>query len=226
MTQQLSRKPTNNHDEPSSGVAYLEAMSLLDTDDPFSALDIPDNKFNRFDLNLSFLSDPDGERFDTDVNFEGKATLFGTVRRKLVAEERAVHVGLAPGQVRRGLRGSREMLHQLETFLIALGQRSMSLEPLTYALAWLFECRGSAFIKGHQLMDQIRQEIQPGGRLHSAFGECIPFRKADQWQSVRDRARAIHDGILETINGNWDGLRMVRQVERRANVNTIPDAIY
>jgi hypothetical protein len=79
--------------KPGSGVVYLKARSPFDPDDPFYVLEISDNKFNRIDLNLIVLSDPDGERFDTDVDSAGKSTLFGTVRRNLVAEERAARSG-------------------------------------------------------------------------------------------------------------------------------------
>ncbi|HET6446587.1 MAG TPA: hypothetical protein VFI27_18610 [candidate division Zixibacteria bacterium] len=205
---------------------YLEARSPFDPEDPFFAIELSDNKFNRMDLNLLILSDPNGQRFATDIDGEGRATLFGTMRRNLVAEEKAALAGLAPGQIRRGLRGSAEVLHQLDTFLNVLGHRSLSLEPLTYSSAWLFERRGYAYIQGHQLMDQIHREFQPGGLLHAALDESSPFRTADQWQTVRGRAWAIHDGILEVLGANWDGLRMVRQVGHRANVNTFPDAVY
>jgi hypothetical protein len=205
---------------------YLEARSPFDPDDPFFAIELADNQFNRMDLNLLILSDPNGQRFATDVDGEGRATLFGTMRRNLVAEEKAALAGLAPGQIRRGLRGSAEVLHQLDTFLNVLGHRSLSLEPLTYSSAWLFERRGYAYIQGHQLMDQIHREFQPGGLLHTALDESSPFRSADQWQTVRGRAWAIHDGILDAIGANWDGFRMVRQVGHRANVNTFPDAVY
>jgi hypothetical protein len=96
--------------------------------------------------------------------------------------------GLTPGQVHPGLRGSGELLHQLETFLIALGHRSLSLEPLTSASAWIFERQGFAYIQGHQLMDQIHHEFQPGVHLYSALDGCSPFRQPDQRQSIRGRA--------------------------------------
>ena len=212
--------------EPGSNKVYIEARSPFDPDDPFFILEIEDNRFNRLDLNLIVLNDPNGERFNTDVDSQGEQTLFGTVRRNLVAEEKAFHAGLAPGQVRHGVRGSAEVLHQLETFLIALGHRSINLEPLTYASALVFEHRGFAYILGHKFMDEIHQEFQPGGRLHSALDGSTPFRQPHQWQSVRGRAWAIHDGLLSTIDKNWDALRMVKQIGRHANVETFPDAVY
>jgi len=53
-----------------------------------------------------------------------------------------------------------------------------------------------------------------------------PFRKPDQWCTVRGRAWAIHDGILEAVGFHWDGLRMIKQVGRHAGVETFPQAVY
>lgn len=212
--------------EPESNKVYLEAHSPFDPDDPFFTLEIEDNRFNRLDLNLIILSDPNGQRYDIDVDDEGRSTLFGTIRRNLASEEQAMAAGLAPGQIRPGLRGSGSVFAHLETFLIGLGHRSINLEPLTYASAWVFERRGFAYIQGHKLMDQVNQEFQPGGRLHAALDGSSPFRQPEQWNSVRGRAWAIHDGVLEVLDKHWDGLRMVKQIGRHANVNTFPDAVY
>ncbi|MGD8806099.1 MAG: hypothetical protein PVH65_09620, partial [Chloroflexota bacterium] len=162
--------------EPGTSKLYLEARSPFDPADPFFTLEIEDNRFNRLDLNLIVLSDPDGPRFDIDVDEEGRSTLFGTIHRNQAAEERAMAAGLAPGQIRPGLRGSTSVFAHLETFLIGLGHRSINLEPLTYASAWVFERRGFAYVQGHKLMDQINEEFQPGGRLHAALDGSTPFR--------------------------------------------------
>jgi hypothetical protein len=107
-----------------------------------------------------------------------------------------------------------------------LGHRSLILEPLTYASAWVFEKRGFAYIRGHKLMDSIHQEFEPGGHLHAALDGSNPFRQADAWQSVRGRAWAIHDGILEVIGERWNDLRMIKQVGKHAGVNTFPGATF
>ena len=134
--------------------------------------------------------------------------------------------GLAPGQECQGLRASQQALQHLEAFLVTNGHTAYFLEPLTYASAWLFERRGFAYVRGHKLMDDIDQEFQPGGRLHQALDGSTPFRQPDQWSSVRGRAWAIHDGILETIGAGWDGLRMIKQAGRHAGVETFPQAAY
>ncbi len=75
-------------------------------------------------------------------------------------------------------------------------------------------------------MDEIHEEFQPEGRLYQKLDEGTPFRMQDQWNSVRGRAWAIHDGILEVLNTRWDGLRMIKQVGRHAGANTFPSGDY
>jgi hypothetical protein len=75
-------------------------------------------------------------------------------------------------------------------------------------------------------MDDIHTQFQSGGRLYHALDGSTPFRQPDQWRTVRGRAWAIQDGILEVFDSRWDGLRMVKQIGRDANVNTFPGAVF
>jgi hypothetical protein len=209
--------------KPQSGLVNL---SVGAHDDPFFTIELEDNSLNGIDLNLLVLSDPDAERFQTDLDETGVRTEFGTVRRNLVAEEQAMQAGLAPGQTRAGLRASSEVFNHLETFLTLLAHHAYFLEPLSYASAWVFERRGFAYVRGHKLMDQIQQEFQPKGRLYQELNGSSPFRKQEQWNSVRGRAWAIHDGILEALDTRWDGLRMIKQVGRHAGAETFPGGEY
>ena len=185
-----------------------------------------DNLLNGIDLGLLLLQDPNGVRYGTDCDQNGTPTLFGTVLRNLTEEEKAMRAGLAPAQIRACLGASRLVLDHLETFLAALGHRAYFLEPLTYASAWVFERRGFAYVRGHKLMDDIHREFQPGGELHVALDGSTPFRRQDQWSTVRGRSWAIHDGILSAIDADWNRLRMIKQIGRHAGVETFPDAVY
>ena len=198
-------------------------------DDPhneFFYLELADNQYNGIDLNFLIASDPTCEKYGTDYDAEGNETLFGTVRRNLPEEEKAMRAGLAPGQIRAGLRSSQIVFNHIETFLTMMSHHAFFLEPLTYVSAWIFEKRGFAYSKGHQLMDTIHKEFQPGGELHQALDGSTPFRQPDQWKTVRGRAWAIHDGILQVIDKKWDNLKMIKQVGRHAGANTFPDAEY
>ena len=212
--------------EPDSHLLNLSVRDSLDSPDVFYCVELADNAFNGIDLNLLLLNDPATARFKTDFDDEGHSTLFGTVHRNRAEEERAMRAGLAPGQIRSSLSASHDALAQIETLLTFLGHHTFSLEPLTYASAWVFEKRGLAYMRGHKMMDDIQSEFQPGGRLHQALDGSTPFRQSEQWRTVRGRAWAIHDGILSAIDATWNGLRMVKQVGQHAGVVTFPDAVY
>lgn len=192
----------------------------------FICIELEDNPFNGIDLNLILLNDPDSPYFRTDINQDDQPTYFGTTSRNIPEELRSKQAGLAPGQVRSSMGASKLTLAQIDGFLATLGHRAYFLEPLTYASAWIFERRGFAYVRGHKLMDEIHKEFQPGGRLYKALDGSTPFRQPQQWSFVRGRAWAIHDGILEVIDAKWDGLRMVKQVGRNAQVDTFPGGKY
>jgi hypothetical protein len=209
-----------------TGVASIAVREHADSSDEFFYIELEDTSMNGINLNFLLIRDPDGPCFRTDRDDHGNPTLFGAVRRNLVAEEQAMKAGLAPGQVCTGLRVSQQALQHLEAFLVTSGHTAYFLEPLTYASAWLFERRGFAYVRGHQLMDEIEQEFQPGGRLYRALDGSTPFRQPEQWRTVRGRAWAIHDGILAAIDASWNGLRMIKQVGRHAGVETFAQATY
>jgi hypothetical protein len=212
--------------EQGSDKVKISAWYGEDPQNEFFYLELADNQFNGIDLNFLIANNPLAEKFKTDYDAEGHETLFGTVRRNRVEEERAMRAGLAPGQIRAGLRCTNIVFNHIETFLTMLAHHAFSLEPLTYVSAWIFEKRGFAYSKGHQLMDTIHKEFQPGGELHKALDGSTPFRQPDQWQTVRGRAWAIHDGILQVLDKKWDNLKMIKQVGRHAGANTFPDANY
>lgn len=212
--------------EENSEKVLITAQSSADASDEFLALELADNSLNGIELNLIVLNDPTKPGYPIDQMEDGAPTMFGTLKRNLKAEEQALQAGLAPGQVRAGLGGSRLIFEQIEAFLSMLGHRAYFLEPLTYASAWVFERRGFAYVRGHKLMDDIQREFQPGGKLYRCLDDGSPFRKQDQANSVRGRAWAIHDGILEALDARWDNLRMVKQIGRHAGVESFPGAAY
>ena len=212
--------------EPESEKVLITAQTSVDPADEFFALELADNSLNGIELNLIVLNDPTAPRYSIDQTEDGQPTMFGTLKRNLQAEEQAKNAGLAPGQIRAGLGGSRIVFEQIDTFLSMLGHRAYFLEPLTYASAWVFERRGFAYVRGHKLMDDINREFQPVGRLSQCLDDGSPFRKRDQANTVRGRAWAIHDGILDALDLRWDKIRMVKQIGRHAGVETFPQAVY
>jgi len=212
--------------EENSEKVLITAQSSASASDEFFALELADNSLNGIELNLIVLNDPTSRRYSIDQTEDGAPTMFGTLQRNVEAEEQAFQAGLAPGQVRAGLGGSRMVFEQIDAFLSMLGHRAYFLEPLTYASAWVFERRGFAYVRGHKLMDDIHREFQLGGVLHRCLEDGSPFRKRDQANTVRGRAWAIHDGILDALSLQWDKIRMVKQIGRHAGVETFPQAKY
>jgi hypothetical protein len=211
---------------PEKGLAKIVARHTSDARDPFAYLELVDNAFNGINVVLLVLNDPDSPRFDTDISPTGQPTLFGTVHRNVAAEMAAKEAGLAPAQVRHGLRASGTALHYLEAFLALMGHESFYVEPLTYAAAILFEQRGFSYVTGRRLMHTIDEAFRPGGALFAALDGSTPFRQREQWRTIRGRAWAVHDGILAAIGESWDGIRMAKRLGHDAGVRTFPDAIY
>jgi hypothetical protein len=230
--QPLSWKGANREEQvrltarAGSGAVKLSVCPEVGGGDEAVSIELADNNLNGIDLNLLLLNDPASPRFGTDRDPAGEPTLFGTVRRNMAEEQRAMQAGLAPGQIRASLGGSKQVLDHLDAFLTLLGQPAVFLEPLSYASAWVFERRGFAYVRGHKLMLDIQREFQPGGRLHQALDGSTPFRQPQQWRTVRGRAWAIQDGVLEALDTTWNNLRMVRQVGRHAGVSTFADGEY
>ena len=212
--------------EEGSNKVRITAWYGQEQDNQFFYLELADNSFNGIDLNFLVANNPTEQKFNTVFDEEGRETLFGSVHRNLSEEIRAMEAGLAPGQTREGLRSSRVIFTHIESFLTLMAQHAIFLEPVSYVSAWIFERRGFAYVKGHKLMDTINKEFQPDGVLHKALDGSSPFRKREQWNTVRGRAWAIHDGILEVLDTKWDDLRMIKQVGRHAGVNTFPDGVY
>ena len=212
--------------QANSEKVLVTARNSADPNDEFFALELADNSLNSIELNLIVLNDPVMPRFSIDYTEDGQPTMFGTLKHNLKAEEQAKNAGLAPGQVRAGLGGSRLVFEQLDAFLSMLGHRAYFLEPLTYASAWVFERRGFAYVRGHKLMDDIQRGFQPGGALDQCLDDGLVFRKQNQASTVRGRAWAIHDGILDALDLRWDKIRMVKQIGRQAGVETFPQAVY
>ena len=212
--------------EKKYGEVNLSIQARNDSSEEVFYLQLVDNAFNGIDMNFIHICDPWSPRFEIDNDKDGRPTLFGKANRNLEEELRAMQAGLAPGQVRRGLSVFKTICQQIEAFIAVCGHRAFYLEPLTYATACLFERHGFAYVKGHKLMGDIQKMFQPGKVLFNALDGSTPFRKPDQWSTVRGRAWAIHDGILDVIDEKWDNLKMIKQIGKHAGVETFSEVVY
>ena len=191
--------------------------------DPILYLHMADTLNFQIVLLLLVVNDPESERFNTDVDENGLPSRFGTLSRNIPEEIRAMQAGLAPGQVRRGLRLSGETLPTLEKFLTRAGHDLVIIEPLTYNNAITYERYGFAYFQGRQRMEWINRVVSPNGEFFDRFDGSTPFRAPDAWKSIRGRSWAIHDGILGEPFGDF---RMYKRVGHDAGVSTFPEAVW
>ncbi|MCL7453805.1 MAG: hypothetical protein M8467_12255 [Anaerolineae bacterium] len=191
--------------------------------DPLLYLELADTRLNQIEVMLLVINDPESPRFETDRDWRGERTKFGTLERNIPAEIQAMNAGLAPGQVRRGLGLTRNLGPLLEDFVQCLGHDYYLMEPLAYHNAIMFERLGFNYVQGLRKMQWIHVAFQPGGALQEALDGSTPFRQPDAWRTVRGRSWAIHDGIL---GEPWHGIRMYKKVGSRAGVDTFPGGPY
>lgn len=170
---------------------------------------------------LVVVNDPDAPRFNIDVDQQGNPTQFGTSSRNIAAEKEAMKAGLAPGQIRKGLRVFKQFIPIFEGFMRNIGHDLFFIEPLAYHNAIVFERYGFNYLHGHRDMQEIHREFQAGGDLHARLVPDNLFRQPSFANTVRGRSWAIHDGIL---GHPFTGFQMYKRVGMDANLNTFPDA--
>jgi len=190
-----------------------------DFPDPVLYAHLSDTLSGQIHVLLYILNDPESPRFDVDRMPDGSPTRFGTLKRNLEAEKAAMEYGLAPGQVRRGLRLLRSATDAFEQFVISLGHDMFFIEPLYYHNAVISERHGYAYQMGKRRMEAIHAGFQEGGELHQRLDDSNPFRSAQAANSIRLRSWAIHDGIL---GEPFTDVTMYKRVGKAADINTTP----
>ncbi len=199
----------------------LSLRHVPEAEDPLLYLQLADTALGQIGVVMFIVNDPESDRFDTDQLPDGTLTHFGTVRRNIEEEIRAMEAGLAPGQVRRGLRLTRDLMPGLEAFVDHLDHDTFFIEPLAYHNAVLFERMGFAYVMGLGRMKWIHREFAPGGLLYNRLDGSTPFRRPGAHETVRGRSWAVHDGIMGTP---FEGVKMHKQVGIHAGVVTFPEA--
>lgn len=191
--------------------------------DPVYFLDVGNSPFGQAEISFVIVNDPDGERFDIDVDEHGQDTYFGTARRNIPEEIRAMRANLAPGQVRRGLKAMGELVASWEVFFGRIGHSFYFLEPLTYNSAILYERSGFQYLQGGEKMREIDREFRPGGVLLARLDGSTPFRMPGQEKTVRGRSWAIHDGILDEP---WESPKMYKTIGIHGGISTFTGEGY
>lgn len=204
-----------------SRAVEISVKRRLSDIDPMLYLNMADTFNNQLLVLLVVVNDPDTERFDIDRDEDGNATHLGTAKRNLKAEEAAMKAGLAPGQIRRGLRSFKQAVPVFEAFVKNMGHDMFIIEPLAYHNAIIFERYGFNYVRGFQEMLRINREFQPDGELYNKLSPTQIFRQPDSWQTIRKRSWAIHDGILDHP---FTGFQMYKRIGTHSSINTFPDA--
>lgn len=191
--------------------------------DPLMYFNMADTFNNQLLVLLVVLNDPDAERHNVDIDIQGNPTNFGTSSRNIPAELAALEAGLAPGQVRRGLRAFRRSVPVFETFIQNMGHDMFMIEPLAYHNAIIFERYGFNYMRGLKDMKLIHQAFLPDGEYHQRLSDENPFRKTSSWNSIKGRSWAIHDGIL---GHPFTGFQMYKRILHDAGIESFPDASW
>jgi hypothetical protein len=203
--------------------AEIDVRHPADPRDPVLYVQMADTATGQLEVLLLFVNDPRASRYDIDRDWEGASTKRGTQSRNLPAEVEAMRAGLAPGQVRQGLRVCRELIPGMERFVASLGKDRFFIEPLAYHNAIAFERYGFAYVTGQAKVGEIDRSFRAGGALLALLDGSTLFRQPGQACTVRGRSWAIHDGVL---GEPWSGVRMYKRVSYDAGICTFPDAVY
>jgi len=189
----------------------------VDAADPVLYAHLTDTLHGQIHILLYIINDPDSARYDVDVMPDGTPTRFGTEQRNLVAEAAALRAGLAPGQIRRGLRILPAAIRAFEAFVASLEQELFFVEPLYYHNAVHFERFGFAYQQGLQLMRRIDGGFAAAGDLTRRLDGSTPFRSPGAQNSIRLRSWALHDGVLGDA---FTGVLMYRRLGAPHTVDT------
>lgn len=206
-----------------SSTVEMELRHQPDFPDPVLFGHLMDTLSGYVHVLLYILNDPNSPRFDVDRLADGQVTKFGTLARNLEAEQAAMEFGLAPGQVRRGLRLLGSAIQAFEGFIKSLGQDIYFTEPLYYHNAVLFERHGFAYEKGRRLMERIQKGFAPGGDLVPLLDNSTPFRNPRAAKSIRLRSWAIHDKLM---GEPFTDVTMYKRVGQSADINTCFDCVW
>jgi hypothetical protein len=201
----------------------VEVRAAAGDRDPAFLVDVEMQPLSMPELAFVQIADPAGPRYAIDRDPEGRDTLFGTVGRNVAEEVCAMQAGLAPGQVRPGLRLLGRVLDAMEGFCRLIGKELYLIEPLFYHSAVLYERRGCGYLMGRELMASLHAGFAEGGRLWRALDGSSPFRHPEAARSIRGRSWALHDGVS---GEPWGGVKMYKAAGRHAGVDTAPGAVY
>jgi hypothetical protein len=209
--------------DPGTTDVVIELRHTYDAPDPLLYAHLTDTINGQIHVLLYIVNNPFSERYQVDVMPDGTKTQFGIFKRNLEAEEAAMKAGLAPGQVRQGLRILKYSILAFEDFVSSLGHDLFFVEPLYYHNAVIFENYGFAYLKGRRLMESIHEGFKEGNQYFLALDHSTPFRSPEMSVSIRGRSWVIHDGVLGHA---YDQVTMYKSIGKDAGMETFPGATW
>lgn len=180
-------------------------------------LDLEHTPTHQLELSFIMINDPDSERFYLDVDEHGKKTIFGTVRRNIKEEIRAMDAGLAPFQIRKGLGLFKVFKLCLEDFAKKLDYQMIFTYPLGYHNAIHYERHGFGYVTKKAWMEEINERFHEGRDLYEKLDNSSPFRRRGMEKTPIGRSWAIYDGIL---GEPFRDVKMVKVVGKDFHIST------
>ena len=199
----------------------LDLRHEFGAQDPLLYTHLTDTMNGQIHVLLYIVNDPNSPRFGVDKMPDGTKTEFGVFRRNLAEEEKALNAGLAPGQVRQGLRLLKHAIPAFDDFMQGLGHDVYFIDQLSYHNAIVFERYGFSYQKGRRLMIRINDGFIPESDLYLKLDNSTPFRKPAFHRSILGRSWAIHDCIL---GEHYSDVIMYKKIGRNAGLNTFPNS--
>ncbi|NOY45552.1 MAG: hypothetical protein GXP50_08900 [Deltaproteobacteria bacterium] len=208
---------------PGEDAVRLEVWPDPAGEDPALVLELTDTYLGHLEASWIVINDIHGPRFHVDRDPQGNPIPLGSTVRNLREEIRALAAGLAPNQVRPGLRMFRHLIRGVEAFARTLGVEILYVAPLAYHNAIKYEQYGFTYSSGQEQMEWIHREFQPGGVLRARMDGSRPFRMPWMSDTVRGRSWAVHDGVL---GRRWMAPQMYKFVSRDFHIRTFPNAVW
>lgn len=208
---------------PGAPALRVEVWPDPEAEDPALAVELVDTYLGHLEAAWIVLSDPRKPRYNVDRDPSGAPLPLGAARRNLREELRALAAGLAPNQVRPGLRLFRPLVQRIERFAELLGVGILYVAPLAYHNAIKYEKYGFTYASGLEELQWIHREFGPRGVLRRRMDGTRPFRMPWMADTVRGRSWAIHDGVL---GRRWVAPQMYKFVGRPFSTSTFPGATW
>ncbi|MDF1554705.1 MAG: hypothetical protein P1P84_16665 [Deferrisomatales bacterium] len=204
---------------PDDGILRIEVWPEPAGEDPTLALGLAETSNGQLEAGWIVLNDLAGPRYHLDRDPYGTALAIGGPCRNQGEELRALTAGLAPNQVRPGLRLFGPLIQRVECLARGLGKHRLYVVPLAYHNAIKFEHYGFRYTDDAEGLHWIDRQFRPGGFLRRRMDGSRPFRQPWMADTIRGRSWAIRDGVL---GRHWAAPRMAKDLPCQAPENTFP----